>query len=66
MTTPVQGALMHFTGLTVQTASLVTLGTYPTALQAPDLQRVASLMFNFNAQAPNTTGTLTVSSMIAH
>ena len=64
-TTPVQGALMHFTGLTVQTASLVTLGTYPTALQAPDLQRVASLMFNFNAQAPNTTGTLTVSSMIA-
>ena len=65
MTTPVQGALMHFTGLTVQTASLVTLGTYPTGLQAPDLQRVASLMFNFNANPPSTTGTLVVSSMIA-
>lgn len=64
-TTPVQGALMHFTGLTVQTASLVNLGTYPTALQEPDLQRVASLMFNFNAEPPNTTGTLVVSSMIA-
>jgi len=64
-TTAVQGALMHFTGLTVQTASLVTLGTYPTGLQTPDLQRVASMMFNFNANPPNTTGTLIVSSMIA-
>ena len=65
-TTPVQGALMHFTGLTVQTASLVSLGSYPTGLQEPDLQRVASLMFNFNADPPNTTGALLVSSMIAH
>ncbi len=65
MTTPVQGALMHFAGLTVQTASLVTLGTYPTGLQVADLQRVANLMFNFNAE-PTGAGTLTVSSMIAH
>ena len=64
MTTPVQGALMHFAGLTVQTASLVTLGTYPTGLQVADLQRVANLMFNFNAE-PTGAGTLTVSSMIA-
>src|SRR5215471_9268647 len=63
-TTPVQGALMHFAGLTVQTASLVALGTYPTGLQEPDLQRVANLMFNFNAEPPNA-GKLTVSSIIA-
>ena len=63
-TTPVQGALMHFAGLTVQTASLVALGTYPTALQEPDLQRVANLMFNFNAEPPGA-GTLAVSTIIA-
>jgi hypothetical protein len=51
--------------MNVQTASLVSLGTYPTALQVADLQRVANLMFNFNAEPPGV-GTLTVSSMIAH
>jgi len=64
MKTPVQGALMHFARMDVQTASLVSLGTYPTALQVTDLQRVANLMFNFNAE-PTGSGTLTVSSMIA-
>jgi len=62
--TPVQGALMHYAGMNVQTASLVTLGTYPTALQEPDLQEVANLMFNFNAVPPGA-GTLNVSSVIA-
>ena len=64
MTAPVHGALMHFAGLTVQAASLVSLGTYPTGLQVPDLHRVANLMFNFNAE-PMGAGTLTVSSLIA-
>jgi NitT/TauT family transport system substrate-binding protein len=63
-TTPMQGALMHFAGLTVQTASLVALGAYPTGLQEPDLQRVANLMFNFNAQPPGA-GKLAVSTIIA-
>jgi NitT/TauT family transport system substrate-binding protein len=63
-TTPMQGALMHFAGLTVQTASLVAVGTYPTGLQEPDLQRVANLMFNFNAEPPGA-GKLAVSTIIA-
>jgi NitT/TauT family transport system substrate-binding protein len=61
---PVQSVLMHFPGFNVDTSSLVTLGSYPTALQEPDLQQVANLMFNFNAE-PAGAGTLTVSSMIA-
>lgn len=63
MAPPVQSALQHYAGLGVQTSSLVTLGTYPTSLQEPDLQRVANIMFNFNAQ-PTNASTLTVSSMI--
>jgi NitT/TauT family transport system substrate-binding protein len=60
---PVQNALMNSAHMGVQTASLVTLGTYPTSLQAADLQRVANLMFLFNT-FPNNSGTLEVSSMI--
>jgi NitT/TauT family transport system substrate-binding protein len=59
---PVQDALMQYDHLPVQTASLLTLGTYPTSLQEPDLQRVANLMFNLNALPQ---GPLTVSGMIA-
>jgi NitT/TauT family transport system substrate-binding protein len=58
---PVQSALMHYAGMGVQTASLVTLGTYPTAIQDADLQRVAFLMFQFNTLP---SGTLNVTSMI--
>jgi NitT/TauT family transport system substrate-binding protein len=60
---PVQSALMHYAGMGVQTASLVTLGTYPTALGVPDLQRVANLMFKFNAFT-TLQGPLVVSSML--
>jgi NitT/TauT family transport system substrate-binding protein len=60
---PVQSALMKYDHLPVQTASLVTLGTYPTSLQESDLQRVANLMFNFNTLPQGTP--LSVSSMIA-
>jgi NitT/TauT family transport system substrate-binding protein len=66
MSAPLQTALTKYDHLGVQTASLVTLGTYPTSLQEPDLQRIANLMFTFGAQPTGTTGTLTVSSMVFH
>jgi NitT/TauT family transport system substrate-binding protein len=59
---PVHTALMKYDHLGVQTAALLTLGSYPTSLQAADLQQVANLMFNFNALPA---GTITVSEMIA-
>jgi NitT/TauT family transport system substrate-binding protein len=62
MSAPVQNALVKYAGLNAQTASLVTLGTYPTSLQAADVQRVANLMYNLSALP----STLTVSGMIAH
>jgi NitT/TauT family transport system substrate-binding protein len=62
-TTPVQTALTTYDHLTGQTASLVTLGTYPTSLQPQDLQRVANLMFNFSA-VPSGAGQLSVPSLI--
>ena len=39
--------LAHFPGMSMQSASLVTVGVYPTSLNAGSLQRVAQLMFNF-------------------
>jgi NitT/TauT family transport system substrate-binding protein len=62
MAGPVLGALTKYAHLRMQTASLVTLGTYPTSLQAADLQRLANLMFNFGVLPPP--GTISVSSMI--
>jgi NitT/TauT family transport system substrate-binding protein len=59
---PVQSALMKYDHLPLETASLVTLGTYPTSLQEPDLQRVANLMTNLNI-LPQVT--LSVPGMIA-
>ena len=44
---PVRAQLAH-SGLGMQTASLVTIGSYPTTLDAASLQRVADLMFNAN------------------
>lgn len=41
---PVQAALTHYAGMSNQTASLITLGEYPTALKVSSLQRVADLM----------------------
>jgi NitT/TauT family transport system substrate-binding protein len=49
MAAPLQTALTKSAGLQPQTAALVTLGTYPTTLSAQNLQRVANLMFFFNA-----------------
>lgn len=47
---PVQAVLTSQMG--TQAASLVTLGEYPTAVKASNLQRVASLMSTFNVLTP--------------
>lgn len=44
---PVRQVLASDPGMTRQTASLITTGTYPTSLNAASLQRVADLMFRF-------------------
>lgn len=46
---PVQAVMTHFEGLSTQTASLVTLGVYPTTLTAANLQRIANLMFFYGS-----------------
>jgi NitT/TauT family transport system substrate-binding protein len=57
---PVQAALTHYDGMSPQTASMISMGLYPTSLKVTSLQRVASLMSFFGAlQQP-----LTVSHMI--
>ena len=45
---PVEAVLAHNSGMSMGTASLVTIGAYPTSLDAASLQRVAGLMFNFS------------------
>jgi NitT/TauT family transport system substrate-binding protein len=42
----VRAALPHFSDIDATTASLISLGTYPTSLNAVRLQRVADLMHN--------------------
>jgi len=46
---PVQLALSHHDDMTPETASLITLGLYPTSLKVTSLQRVASLMAFYGA-----------------
>jgi NitT/TauT family transport system substrate-binding protein len=60
MTAPLETALTKSAGLKAQTAAMVTIGTYPTELSAPALQRVVNLMFNFSV-VPNN---VPVSSMV--
>jgi NitT/TauT family transport system substrate-binding protein len=63
---PVRSTLQGSVGMSVADASLVTLGTYPTSMNASNLQRVVSLMFFFNA-IPSVMGSqLAVHSMIFH
>ena len=63
---PVRAALEHSVGMSMSDASLVTLGIYPTSVNASDLQRVVSLMFFFNA-IPSVNGSqLSVQGMIYH
>jgi NitT/TauT family transport system substrate-binding protein len=58
---PVQSALEQYARMDKETAALVTEGTYPTTLVPDNIQRVASLMFFYNAL----TAPVTVSHMIA-
>jgi NitT/TauT family transport system substrate-binding protein len=44
---PVDKVLAHFPGMSMQSATLISVGTYPTSLSPNSLQRVAQLMFNF-------------------
>jgi NitT/TauT family transport system substrate-binding protein len=46
---PVRNTLEGSEGMSVQDASLLTIGQYPTTLSVNDLQRVIQLMFTFNA-----------------
>jgi NitT/TauT family transport system substrate-binding protein len=57
---PVENVLAHEPGMSMETASLVTIGDYPTSLNAASLQRVAGLMFSFGVLGT----TLNVASMI--
>jgi NitT/TauT family transport system substrate-binding protein len=43
---PVQAVLPQLTGMSAGNAAQVTLGTYPTSLNAGEVQRVASLMYD--------------------
>jgi NitT/TauT family transport system substrate-binding protein len=63
---PVRAALVHSVGMSTANASLVTLGTYPTSMNASDLQRVVSLMFFFNAIPSVNDSQLSVKSMVFH
>jgi len=46
---PVRNTLEGSEGMSVQDASLLTIGQYPTTVSVNDLQRVIGLMFSFNA-----------------
>jgi NitT/TauT family transport system substrate-binding protein len=46
---PLEAALTHYAGMDKETASLITVGQYPTALKVTALQRVADLMSFYGA-----------------
>src|SRR5215472_930569 len=46
---PLQAVLRHYAGMSRETASLITVGQYPTALKVTSLQRVADLMSFYGA-----------------
>lgn len=53
MAAPLQSALTKSAGLKAQAAAMVTLGSYPTTMSAPNLERVVSLMYNFSSLPKN-------------
>lgn len=59
---PLEAALRHYAGMSRETASLITVGQYPTALKVTSLQRVADLMSFYGALSRP----LVVSHMIFH
>jgi NitT/TauT family transport system substrate-binding protein len=63
----VRAALQHSIGMSGSDASLVTLGIYPTSMNASDLQRVVGLMYFYvNAIKPVNGTQLSVQSMVFH
>jgi len=60
----VRSTLEGSEGMSVQDASLLTIGQYPTTVNSIDLQRVISLMFFFNAIPSVNDNQLQVQSMI--
>ena len=56
---PLNSALTHYMGLSRETASLITVGTYPTSLRVASLQRVADLM-SFYGSLPRPLGVSTM------
>ena len=46
--TGLRSVLAHYSGMTTQTADMVTLGVYPTSANAGGIQRVVDLMDNFS------------------
>lgn len=46
---PLQAALRHYAGMSRETASLITVGQYPTTLKVTSLQRVSDLMSFYGA-----------------
>jgi NitT/TauT family transport system substrate-binding protein len=59
---PLNKALTHSSGMSRETASLITVGVYPTSLRVSSLQRVADLM-SFYGSLPSP---LDVSQMVFH
>ncbi len=57
---PLNNALTHYAGMSRETASLITVGAYPTSLRVSSLQRVADLMSFYGSLARP----LDVSSMV--
>jgi len=62
----VRNTLEGSEGMSVQDASLLTIGQFPTTVNSIDLQRVISLMFFFNAIPSVNENQLSVQSMIFH
>jgi NitT/TauT family transport system substrate-binding protein len=58
---PVDKVLAKFPGMSMESATLITVGNYPTSLSPNSLQRVSQLMFNFGVLPKF----LQVSSMVA-
>ena len=48
---PLEAVFTHYAGMSRETASLITVGQYPTALKVTSLQRVADLMSFYGALA---------------
>jgi NitT/TauT family transport system substrate-binding protein len=58
----VRSVLAHYSGMTTETADMVTLGVYPTSANVGGIQRVVDLMYNFSMLSAD----VSVSGMIFH